>query len=210
MSWSISSPATRSDRDSTMPPIEKTATSVVPPPMSMIIDPSGSPTGRPAPKAAAMGSSMRKASRAPAAIVASYTARFSTSVTPEGTPTTTRGLGIGTMLCSWALPMKYSNMASVISNSEITPSRRGRMAVMLAGVRPAISFASAPIATGRLVFLSIATQDGSLITIPLLRTLTRVLAVPRSMPISRENRPKNHLVIGLLMSGLNAKDLSPN
>ena len=36
---------------------------------------------------------MRYAWRAPACIVASNTARFSTSVTPEGTQTTTRGFG---------------------------------------------------------------------------------------------------------------------
>ena len=55
--------------------------------------PVGSWIGRPAPIAAAIGSSMRYAWRAPADIVASKTARFSTSVTPEGTQTTTRGLG---------------------------------------------------------------------------------------------------------------------
>ena len=42
-----------------MPPSEITATSLVPPPMSTIIEPVGSPTGRPAPIAAAIGSSMR-------------------------------------------------------------------------------------------------------------------------------------------------------
>src|SRR5512143_591171 len=69
---------------------------------------------------------------------------------------------------------------------------------MLPGVRPTISRASAPITNGRLVRLSIATQDGSFKTMPLPRTLTNVLAVPRSMPKSRENRPKSAL------RGLNA------
>ena len=70
-----------------------TATSVVPPPMSTTIEPVGSWIGSPAPIAAAIGSSMRYACRAPADMVASKTARFSTSVTPDGTHTTTRGLG---------------------------------------------------------------------------------------------------------------------
>src|SRR5512139_605480 len=69
---------------------------------------------------------------------------------------------------------------------------------MLPGVRPTISRASAPMASGRLVRLSIATQDGSFKTMPLPRTLTSVFAVPRSMPKSRENRPKSAL------RGLNA------
>src|SRR4029078_12708564 len=49
---SISSPPTRSDCETTMPPSEITATSVVPPPMSTIRLPVGSDTGRPAPIAA--------------------------------------------------------------------------------------------------------------------------------------------------------------
>ena len=36
---------------------------------------------------------------------------------------------------------------------------------------------------------SIATTDGSLMTMPLPRTSTSVFAVPRSMPMSRENMP---------------------
>src|ERR1700732_5120335 len=60
---SSSSPPTRIDCDTTMPPSEITATSEVPPPMSTIIDPVGSPTGKPAPIAAAIGSSIRMAWR---------------------------------------------------------------------------------------------------------------------------------------------------
>ena len=88
---SSSSPPTRIDWLTTMPPSEITATSLVPPPMSTTIEPVGSPTGRPAPIAAAIGSSMRYAWRAPADRQASSTARFSTPVTPDGTQTTTRG-----------------------------------------------------------------------------------------------------------------------
>ena len=56
---SSSSPPTRIDWETTIPPSEMTATSLVPPPMSTTIDPVGSPTGRPAPIAAAIGSSIR-------------------------------------------------------------------------------------------------------------------------------------------------------
>ena len=42
-----------------MPPSERIAIPVVPPPMSTIMEPLGSVTGRPAPIAAAMGSSIR-------------------------------------------------------------------------------------------------------------------------------------------------------
>src|SRR6266478_2203718 len=61
MSLSISSPPMRIEREITMPPSDVTATSVVPPPMSTIIEPVGSFTGRPAPIAAAIGSSTRRA-----------------------------------------------------------------------------------------------------------------------------------------------------
>ena len=56
---SSSSPPTRIDCETTMPPSEMTATSVVPPPMSTIMLPVGSETGSPAPIAAAIGSSIR-------------------------------------------------------------------------------------------------------------------------------------------------------
>ena len=94
MSWSISSPPTRIERETTIPPRLMTATSVVPPPMSTIRLPDGSLTGRPAPIAAAIGSSISLAQRAPAFRAASRTARFSTSVTPEGMPSSIRGRGM--------------------------------------------------------------------------------------------------------------------
>ena len=90
---------------------------------------------------------------------------------------------------SWTLSTKYLIICSVTSKSLMTPSRSGRTAWMLAGVRPTIRFASAPIARTRLVLVSIATTDGSLITMPRSFTWTSVLAVPRSIPMSRENRP---------------------
>src|SRR5215213_428648 len=72
----------------------------------------------------------------------------------------------------------------------MTPSRSGLIAMMFAGVRPTIRFASAPIARTRFVRASIATTDGSLMTMPRSRTCTSVFAVPRSIPMSRENRPR--------------------
>jgi hypothetical protein len=56
---SISSPAILTELQYTVPDMEMTATSVVPPPMSTIRWPPGSWMGRPAPIAAAVGSSIR-------------------------------------------------------------------------------------------------------------------------------------------------------
>ena len=81
---SNSSPATLTEREATIPLREITATSLVPPPISTIMLPEGSPTGSPAPTAAAIGSSMMNTGFAPAFSAASFTARFSTAVTPEG------------------------------------------------------------------------------------------------------------------------------
>ena len=173
-----------------MPPSEITATSVVPPPMSIIIDPTGSSMGKPAPMAAAIGSSTTYASRALALSAASRAARISTCVTPDGTPMTTRGRGeIMPNALSWAFSMKCLIIFSTTSKSAITPSLSGRTAMMLAGVRPTIAFASEPTAMTSLVLLSMATTEGSLMTIPRPRTCTRVFAVPRSMPRSRPNAP---------------------
>ena len=86
----ISSPATLTDSLKTVPPRLKTATSVVPPPISTIIVPIGSVTGKEAPIAAATGSSIKCTSLAPAR-PASRTARLSTPVTPLGIPTTSLG-----------------------------------------------------------------------------------------------------------------------
>ena len=60
-------PATRRLVEATTPPSASTATSVVPPPMSTIIEPNAWLTGRPAPIAAAIGSVMMCTRRAPAA-----------------------------------------------------------------------------------------------------------------------------------------------
>ena len=54
--------------------------------------------------------------------------------------------------------------------SEITPSAKGRIAIILLGVRSSIFLASEP--TARILFVpfSTATTEGSLITIPFPRT----------------------------------------
>ena len=136
--------------------------------------------------AAAIGSSMRQAQRAPALRAASRTARFSTSVTPDGMPISIRGRGMSPTR-SWTCWTKYLIICSVTSKSLMTPSRSGRTAMMLAGVRPTIRFASAPIASTFLVarvdrhHARLADHDASS------RTCTNVLAVPRSIPMSREN-----------------------
>ena len=84
-----------------------------------------------------------------------------------------------------------------MSKSEMTPSRRGRMATMLAGVRPTISLASAPMASDRLRLLVDGHHRRLVDDDAFAAHLTRVLAVPRSMPMSRENSPRRAL------SGLN-------
>src|SRR5919112_58417 len=97
MASSMSSPAILMEDLVTMPPSEITATSLVPPPTSTIIDPCASLTGSPAPMAAASGSSMVNACRAPADSVASFTGlsatmlpgvRPSMRLAPEPTATT--------------------------------------------------------------------------------------------------------------------------
>ena len=114
--------------------------SVVPPPTSITMLPAASVIGMPAPMAAAIASSMRCTSLALARIALSFTARRSTCVISDGTPMTTRGRSQPLRLC--ALRMKCVSIFSAASKSAMTPSFIGRIAVMLPGVRPSISFAS--------------------------------------------------------------------
>src|SRR3954462_5951311 len=183
---SSSSPPMRIDCETTIPPSEMTATSLVPPPTSTTMFPVGSPTGSPAPIAAAIGSSMRYAWRAPAERQASSTARFSTPVTPLGTHTTTRGCA---QRFWWTFWMKWRSICSVTSKSAITPSLSGRIAWIVPGVRPSMRLASMPTAWTSSVRESIATTDGSDSTIPRPRTYTSVFAVPRSTAMSRPPKP---------------------
>src|SRR3954454_23919920 len=162
-----------------------TATSLVPPPTSTTIRPTGSAIGTPAPIAAAIDSSMRGTCRAPADSAASSTARRSTSVMPDGAHTTRRGCA---RRRSRTFAMKWRSIFSVTSKSAITPWRSGRVAEIVAGVRPIIRWASAPTAWTSPVRSSIATTDGSDRTIPRPRTWTTVFAVPRSIAMSRTDR----------------------
>ena len=104
-----------------------TAVSVVPPPMSMTMLPTGSSIGQAGPMAAAIGCSMSCASAAPARRAASVTARRSTSVMADGTQMTTRGR------LKRVTPTRWSSrriMRSVISKSVMAPPRSGRTATM--------------------------------------------------------------------------------
>src|SRR6266508_3265434 len=89
MCWTMvssrSSPPIRMDSHRTMPDMDITATSVVPPPILTMVLAPGLDTGRPAPRAAATGSSIRKTLPAPALRTRASTARFSTWVVPYGT-----------------------------------------------------------------------------------------------------------------------------
>ena len=197
MLWSSASPAHRTLRLATMPDRLMTATSAVPPPMSTIMLPTASVVGRPLPMAAAIGSSMTVTWRAPALAAAWRTARRSTSVTPEGTQMTTRGRA--RMLLPQAWRMKLCSMAAVTSKSAITPSLRGRTATMEPGARPMTALASWPTLRTRSSSLrgSTATTLGSRMMMPRPFMYTRVLAVPRSMPMSLVNiaciLPKKHV-----------------
>ena len=103
----------RRDSLMTMPLRLKIATSVVPPPISMTMEPFDSAISRPAPIAAAKGSSMTTVLRAPALRAASMTARRSTFVMPDGTQIMT--LGLKNNALPMALRIKYCSMYSVAS-----------------------------------------------------------------------------------------------
>ena len=72
----------------------------------------------------------------------------------------------------------------------MTPSRKGRTTCTPAGVRPIMRRASPPTAMMEWVRSSSATTEGSCSTMPLPLTYTRMLAVPRSMPMSLEKKAK--------------------
>ena len=90
-----------------------------------------------------------------------------------------------------------SRRAADMKGSSMRVKPNGRIATISAGVRPTISRASAPIAKGCRERRLIATHDGSLMTIPRSRIKTNVFAVPKSIPISSENKPSSQ------SSGLN-------
>ena len=127
-----------------MSPNDKTATSVVPPPISTTIDPVGSAIGIPAPIAAAIGSAINPAFLAPALNTLSRIARFSTGVAPYGTQTIILGLDIFDL--ALALRMKCFIISSAATKSAITPSLIGLIASIEPGVLPSINLASSPTA----------------------------------------------------------------
>ena len=184
MAASRSKPPTLAERPDTTPPIETTAISVRPPPMSTIRFPSGSWTGRLAPTAAASGSSTGTTCRPPAYRIARSIARRSTPDDEGGTHTRTRGFG------KRVTPTRWKTTASircVTSNSVMVPSRSGRTASTLPESPPSICQASSPIATTSPLPPCSATTVGSSNTMPSPCRYTRVLALPRSIARSRLN-----------------------
>ena len=161
---SILEDAARTEEDATMPPSETVATSVVPPPMSMIKLPRGAPILMFAPIAAAIGASISVTLRAPALPAASSKARRSTPVSPSGTQTATFGRlrKIGPV----TLRMNLPSMATVTSKSAITPSLIGRNASCSPAVLPTISPAASPTSSTCMERLLTAATDGSWSTMP--------------------------------------------
>jgi hypothetical protein len=96
------------------------------------------------------------------------TARCSTGVIALGTQITIRGFA--KYRRRWTRAMKCRSICSVASKSAITPSRSGRSAVMLSGVRPIIAFASCPTAITSPVESLRATTLGSSSSTPRRRT----------------------------------------
>ena len=90
----------------------------------------------------------------------------------------------------------------------MTPSFIGRMAMMLAGVRPSISFASLPTASTRPVLWLTAMIDGSHSTMPLPFAYTSVVAVPRPIARSFENRLSTDLGLQAIVAPTCASFLS--
>ena len=192
MASSISSPATRTDLLKTMPYMEMMATSVVPPPISIIMLPEAFSMGKFTPRAAAIGSSIRNTSRAPADSAESRTARFSTCVMPEGAAITTRGRTSDLrLLCTFLINSLI--IICVTSKCAMTPSFIGRMVSILPEARPSICLASAPTACNSLVSELMATTEGSRRLMPFPFTKTRVFAVPRSIAKSLENKSQKKL-----------------
>ena len=190
MSAVRSSPAVRMELLLTIPPKEITAISVLPPPISTIILPSGASTSIPIPIAAAMGSKIKYTSRPLACSALSRTARNSTSVEPDGTPITIRNEGDHKRRPECTILMSPRIICSHAVKSAMTPFRKGLMVRMLSWVFSYIILAWDPTAIILSVRRSRATTDGSSTTI-LSSLVMMVLAVPRSIAISwiKEKNP---------------------
>jgi len=87
--------------------------------------------------------------------------------------------------------VKGQNSGQVVLSYMTSKGYRQDTVSIVDGVFPTILLASVPIAITFLVFLCIATTEGSLITIPLSLTQTKVFAVPKSIPTSWEKTEKN-------------------
>ena len=180
MASSSVSPAMRTDRATTIAPRLITAISVVPPPISTIMEPRGWVTRSPAPIAETREDSISATLLAPASKMTSSTARRSTSLMEYGTQTMTRGRPESDVP---AFCRKTSTIATAASNCAITPERIGRRTVTSSGVFPAILDASRPTASTSSVASDTATADGSRRITPLPFTNILEFAVPRSMPM---------------------------
>ena len=183
MSKVRSSPAVRIELFDTIPPSEITAISVLPPPISTIMLPSGASTSIPIPTAAAIGSKIKYTSRPSACSAESRTARSSTSVEPEGTPITMRSDGEKRREPECTILIRPRIICSQAVKSAITPSRNGRVTRISGCSLPYMSLASPPTAIILSVRRSSATYDGSSTTI-LSSLMIMVLAVPRSIATS--------------------------
>ena len=203
MSAVKSSPAILMELFDTIPPIEITAISVVPPPMSTTILPSGAFTSRPIPMAAAIGSKIRYTSRPPACSALSRTARSSTSVEPEGTPITMRMLGVKRWRLVRTMLMRPRIICSQALKSAITPSCRGRTTRIFSLVFSYMSFARSPTAIVFSVVGSSATTEGSFTAISP-SEIMMVFAVPRSMASSRfiEKKEEKIPIVNILLDSL--------
>ena len=122
---------------------------------------------------------------APAFSAASLTARFSTAVTPDGMHIITLAFVKNVPLRAFLIN-SWSRVV-VMSKSAITPSLRGLTAIIEPGVLPITSFALFPTYLALSVRVSTATTEGSRMIMPLPLIKTRVLAVPRSIPMSFVN-----------------------
>ncbi len=140
---------------------------------------------------------MRYTSRPSACSAESRTARNSTSVEPDGTPITIRSDGENQLRLLCDILMRPRIICSHAVKSAITPSRRGRTARILSGVRSYIILASVPTAIILSVRLSRATTDGSSTTI-LLSLMMMVLAVPKSIATSF-TKEKSPIAVSLLL-----------
>ena len=157
---SSSLPPTRIDSSTTIPLRAITAISVVPPPMSTIMLPTGSATESPIPMAAAIGSSINMTCLAPAFWAASLTARRSTSVIPEGTQITIRP--IDDIQPGLTRRIRPRMSASATEKSAMTPSLSGRI-VSMSLVRPLVHQERLLADRDRLVAPAVARDDRRLV-----------------------------------------------